>query len=103
MAMKDLQWGGKTAGWQLSASLDQEELPVGTPVLVTLVARNASNQELRLPLRSRWTTYHFRVTRGGAEVPLSLFGKRMQNIEGETEHGLADCAAGAESVLEIEV
>jgi len=101
--MNQLNWGNPVEGWQLSISVDKDKFLLGEPIYVTMVTKNISNKDLRIPASSKWTTYWFHLRDEFSKVPLTRFGRRMEENRGEGSYAEPEIPPDDTIVLEMPV
>lgn len=100
--MIELQWGKPMEGWQLSVSTDRKQFLVGIPVHVSLVMKNVSSKLLPLPTPLfKWGIYRFIVRDEFGEIPLTRFGKRVEENRGEGSYAEPSIEPNGTVVMEV--
>lgn len=104
MKTDQLIWGKPTDGWQISISMDKQQFLLGLPVHATIVTKNVSGKTLSIPApRSKWVTYKLRLRDEFGDVPLTRFGKRMEENRGDGSYTEPEIQANDKIVAEIPI
>jgi hypothetical protein len=100
--MKNLEWGKTIGGCRLSASLDKDIFKPGEEIIVTVVFENISDRELQYGVQAKDFDYTFDCqNEQGNQIPLTLFGKRMEANRGNGKYIIAQLPPQGSLVNEI--
>lgn len=82
--MRDREWGPKTEGLALSASIEKESFKSAEAIVLTLVLKNFRPAPFVTVVRSPWADYTYAVHDShGEELPMTAFGR--QRVEAAQE------------------
>jgi hypothetical protein len=98
--MAALEWGKPTAGWQLSVSLDKNQILWTQPVFATIVLKNVAGEKQTVHQTSRWA-YDLQVEDDEGEVPRTRFGMGIESAREEASYVPTVLAPGETFTCEI--
>src|SRR5437660_1256001 len=100
--MAALEWGKPTAGWQLSVSLDKDQIPWTQPVFATIVLKNVAGEKQMVHETSRWA-YDVQVEDDEGVVQRTRYGMGTESARDEASYIPAALTPGETLTCEIPV